>query len=143
MDTDPPEMGSSEVNAFLTPLAVEGLLSASTQNQVLSALLFLYRELLERDLDLEGFASWRHCGAEGYGRVRLPHALGRKYPHAPVEWGWQNDLHPCAQPRPVGCLQPCRSLATQRTFIGGPAHQTRNDSNLCEPLVIASYLTGA
>ena len=27
--------------------------------------------------------------AEGYGRVLLPHALGRKYPHAPVEWGWQ------------------------------------------------------
>ena len=26
--------------------------------------------------------------AEGYGRVRLPHALGRQYPHAPVEWGW-------------------------------------------------------
>jgi hypothetical protein len=22
--------------------------------------------------------------AEGYGRLRLPHALGRKYPHAPV-----------------------------------------------------------
>jgi integrase len=27
--------------------------------------------------------------AEGYGRVELPHALARKYPHAPVEWGWQ------------------------------------------------------
>jgi integrase len=27
--------------------------------------------------------------AEGYGRVRLSHALGRKYPHGPVEWGWQ------------------------------------------------------
>jgi integrase len=27
--------------------------------------------------------------ADGYGRVRLPHALGRKYSHAPVEWGWQ------------------------------------------------------
>ncbi|MFM7514277.1 MAG: tyrosine-type recombinase/integrase [Cyanobium sp.] len=25
--------------------------------------------------------------AEGYGRVELPHALARKYPHAPVEWG--------------------------------------------------------
>ena len=25
--------------------------------------------------------------AEGYGRVRLPHALGRKYPHAPVSRG--------------------------------------------------------
>ena len=27
--------------------------------------------------------------AEGYGRVCLPHALGCKYPHVPVEWGWQ------------------------------------------------------
>jgi site-specific recombinase XerD len=50
----PREMGSAEVNAFLTHLAVEGQVSASTQNQVLSALLSLYRELLERDLDLEG-----------------------------------------------------------------------------------------
>jgi integron integrase len=50
----PREMGSAEVNAFLTHLAVELQVSASTQNQALSALLFLYRELLERDLDLEG-----------------------------------------------------------------------------------------
>ena len=50
----PREMGSAEVNAFLTHLAVELHVSASTQNQALSALLFLYRELLERDLDLEG-----------------------------------------------------------------------------------------
>jgi hypothetical protein len=50
----PREMGSNEVNAFLTHLAVEGQVSASTQNQILWALLFLYRELLERDLDLEG-----------------------------------------------------------------------------------------
>lgn len=177
----PREMGSEDVNAFLTHLAVEGQVSASTQNQALSALLFLYRELLERDLDLEGVIrakrrpklpvvmtvaevravlerldgtealvagvlyggglrlmealrlrvhdvdfqrlqiTVRHgkggkdrrtmlpAGvgeklrphleevrrlhrqdlAEGYGRVRLPHALGRKYPHAPVEWGWQ------------------------------------------------------
>ncbi len=42
------------MNAFLTHLAVEGQVSASTQNQALSAVLFLYRELLERDLDLEG-----------------------------------------------------------------------------------------
>ena len=47
-------MGGAEVNAFLTHLAVEGQVSASTQNQALSALLFLYRVLLERDLDLEG-----------------------------------------------------------------------------------------
>ena len=50
----PREMGSEEVNAFLTHLAVEGRVSASTQNQALAALLFLYRDLLERDLNLEG-----------------------------------------------------------------------------------------
>ncbi|MFZ0406580.1 MAG: integron integrase [Cyanobium sp.] len=55
----PREMGSAEVNAFLTHLAVELLVSASTQNQALSALLFLYRELLERDLDLEGLVRAR------------------------------------------------------------------------------------
>jgi len=53
VDTDPPELGSKEVNAFLTHLAVELHVSASTQNQALAAFLFLYRELLERDLDLE------------------------------------------------------------------------------------------
>ena len=51
VDTYPPEMGSEEVNASLSHLAVEGQVSASTQNQALSALLFLYRVLLERDLE--------------------------------------------------------------------------------------------
>jgi integron integrase len=50
----PREMGSREVNAFLSHLAVEEKVSASTQNQALAALLFLYRELLERELDLDG-----------------------------------------------------------------------------------------
>ena len=177
----PREMGSAEVNAFLTHLAVEEQVSASTQNQALAALLFLYRELLERDLELEGVVRARsrrrlpvvltteevravlerldgveslvagllygsglrlmealrlrvqdldfnrreltvrdgkggkdrrtllpdrvaeqlrsHLQtvrtlhqqdlADGWGRVTLPHALARKYPSAPVEWGWQ------------------------------------------------------
>ncbi len=50
----PREMGSAVVNAFLSHLAVELQVSASTQNQALAALLFLYRELLERDRELEG-----------------------------------------------------------------------------------------
>ena len=51
----PSEMGVPEVNAFLTHLAVEGHVSASTQNQALCALLFLYGAVLERPLDkLEG-----------------------------------------------------------------------------------------
>jgi integron integrase len=51
----PAEMGVQEVNTFLTHLAVDGHVSASTQNQALSALLFLYGAVLERPLDkLEG-----------------------------------------------------------------------------------------
>lgn len=46
----PREMGAAEVERFLTHLAVEGRVAASTQNQALSALLFLYRTVLKVDL---------------------------------------------------------------------------------------------
>jgi integron integrase len=46
----PAEMAESEMNAFLTHLAVKEKVSASTQNQALSALLFLYRHVLGRDV---------------------------------------------------------------------------------------------
>jgi len=46
----PAEMGAAEVEAFLTHLAVKENVAASTQNQALSALLFLYREVLHQDL---------------------------------------------------------------------------------------------
>jgi integron integrase len=177
----PREMGSTEVNSFLTHLAVERRVSPSTQNQALAALLFLYRNLLERDLELASVvrarsrqrlpvvltteevravlqrldgidnlvagllygsglrlmeavrlrvqdldfsrreltvrdgkggkdrrtllpdrmveqlrshlqtvrALHRKDLTDGWGRVELPHALARKYPNAPVEWGWQ------------------------------------------------------
>ena len=39
----PQEMGASEIEAFLTHLAVDRNVAASTQNHALSALLFLYR----------------------------------------------------------------------------------------------------
>jgi integron integrase len=53
----PKDMGAAEVEAFLTHLAVERNVSASTQNQALSALLFLYREVLRVDLPwLDGFS---------------------------------------------------------------------------------------
>jgi integron integrase len=45
----PLEMGAAEINAFLTDLAVVGRVSASTQNQAFSALLFLYQKVLEVD----------------------------------------------------------------------------------------------
>jgi integron integrase len=182
----PAEMGKPQIEQFLTALAVERRVAASTQNQALAALLFLYKEVLARHpgwLDdvvrakrprrlpvvltrpeveallaaLDGVSdgvSWimalllygsglrlmeclqlrvkdvtftrneilvregkgnkdrvtmlpaavkepllahldgvrRLHGRDltaGYGRVRLPHALARKYPNANREWGWQ------------------------------------------------------
>jgi integrase len=46
----PREMGAREIQAFLTWLAVERNVAASTQNQALCALLFLYREVLGIEL---------------------------------------------------------------------------------------------
>lgn len=178
----PRDMGTAEVGEFLTHLAVDGNVSASTQNQALSALLFLYREVLEMDLpwlkdvvraklpqrlpvvlsrqevklvlenmsgvykllamllygtgmrlmecirlrvkdvdfesgeilvrdgkgakdrvtmlpqsvvpDLQAHLVKRRAVFDadreiGMARVEIPDALARKYPNAPVEWGWQ------------------------------------------------------
>ena len=46
----PSTMGAPQISAFLTWLAVERRVSASTQNQALSALLFLHRRVLEQDV---------------------------------------------------------------------------------------------
>ena len=46
----PEETGAREVNQFLSHLAVKGNVAALTQNQALCALIFLYKEVLERDL---------------------------------------------------------------------------------------------
>lgn len=178
----PADMGAAEIERFLTSLAVQGQVAASTQNQALSALLFLYRQVLGvelpwldgiqrakrpqrlpvvltrsetttllgelvgvhwlmgsllygtgmrlmecmrlrvKDIDFEraeivvrqgkgakdrhtmlpralveplqaqlGEASRIHQRDRdaGFGRVWLPDALARKYPHAAMDWGWQ------------------------------------------------------
>jgi len=61
----PNELREREVGAFLTYLAREGNVAASTQNQALSALLFLYREVLEQELGL----------LEGVERAKKPSRL--------------------------------------------------------------------
>lgn len=48
----PNTMGRVEVEQFLTHLAVEGRVAASTQNQALGALLFLYKDVLHQELGL-------------------------------------------------------------------------------------------
>jgi integron integrase len=47
----PADMGEPEISAFLTHLAADRHVAASTQNQALSALLFLYQQVLDRKLE--------------------------------------------------------------------------------------------
>lgn len=47
----PKDMGAAEIEAFLTHLAVKSHVSASTQNQALNAIIFLYKYVLEKPLD--------------------------------------------------------------------------------------------
>lgn len=68
----PREMGAAEVEAFLSHLAVEGGVAASTQNQALAALLFLYREVLGVDLP------WLENLTRAKRPKRLPTVLSRE-----------------------------------------------------------------
>jgi integron integrase len=61
----PAEMAEPEINAFLTHLAIKEHVSASTQNQALCALLFLYRHVLGREIGELGEVI----------RARKPHRL--------------------------------------------------------------------
>ncbi len=72
----PDGMGAVEVEAFLTHLAVAGKVAASTQNQAKSALLFLYREVLEIDLP------WLDNVERAKAPKRLPVVLTRDEVHA-------------------------------------------------------------
>jgi integron integrase len=58
----PSEMSEKEIADFLSHLAIDQRVAASTQNQALSALLFLYQQVLERKLDF----------ITGVERVRRP-----------------------------------------------------------------------
>jgi hypothetical protein len=58
-------MAEPEIARFLSSLASESHVSASTQNQALNALLFLYREVLNKDI---GYVN-------GVVRAKRPHRL--------------------------------------------------------------------
>jgi len=67
----PREMGEAEVTAFLNDLAATRKVSAGTQNQALSALLFLYKEVLGKDL------AWLDGLVRAKRPARLPTVLTR------------------------------------------------------------------
>lgn len=68
----PSGLGAAEVEAFLTALAVQGRVAASTQNQAKSALLFLYKEVLGIELP------WLDNIERAKASVRLPVVLTRE-----------------------------------------------------------------
>ena len=65
----PEEMGAAEVESFLSDLAVRRNVAASTQNQALAALLFLYKNVLKLDLP------WLSEVVRAKKPVRLPVVL--------------------------------------------------------------------
>ncbi len=67
----PAEMGAPEVSRFLSHLAVNRHVAASTQNQALAALLFLYKKVLKQDLP------WLENVERARGPARLPLVLTR------------------------------------------------------------------
>ena len=67
----PQEMAEPEITEFLTYLAVKGKVAAATQNQALSALLFLYREVLEQKI------GWLDGVERAKKPTRLPVVLTR------------------------------------------------------------------
>lgn len=71
----PREMGKREVEAFLTHLAVDRHVSPSTQNQALSAILFLYKAVLERELE------WVDDVVRAKRRIREPVVLAPQEAH--------------------------------------------------------------
>jgi integron integrase len=77
--THPRNMGAPEVEAFLTHLAVDGNVAAATQNQALSALLFLYREVLGIDLP------WLDNVTRAKRPQRMPVVLTRVETHAVLD----------------------------------------------------------
>lgn len=68
----PKGLGGEEVEAFLTRLATEGKVAASTQNQALAALLFLYKEVLGQDLP------WMGAVVRAKQPRRIPVVLSRE-----------------------------------------------------------------
>ena len=67
----PTEMGKTEITAFLTSLAVDQHVAASTQNQALAAILFLYKDVLGED------PGWCNEIVRAKRPARLPVVLAR------------------------------------------------------------------
>jgi integron integrase len=136
----PRDMGGVEIESFLSDLAVRGKVAASTQNQALSALLFLYREVLKQELP------WMENVVRAKRSVRLPTVLsrveveqllgvmdGRTWLLASVLYGTGMRLMECLRLR-VKDVDFQRSEITVRDGKGSKDRKTVLPRSLVEPL---------
>lgn len=136
----PRTLGAEQVEAFLSALAVDGQVSASTQNQALSALLFLYREVLAMDLP------WMENVVRAKRPKRLPVVLsvmeiqrlllaldGRAWLLASLLYGTGMRLMECLRLR-VKDIDPSRMEILIRDGKGGKDRRTVLPHALLEPL---------
>jgi integron integrase len=136
----PREMGGAEVEAFLSRLAVEGNVAAGTQNQALSALLFLYRVVLGIELP------WMESIVRAKRPRRVPTVLsrdevqrllasmdGRPWLVASLLYGTGMRLMECLRLR-VKDVDFARNEITVRDGKGGKDRRTMLPRSLIEPL---------
>jgi len=136
----PRTLGGEEVEGFLSTLAVQGRVSASTQNQALSALLFLYKEVLGIDLP------WMEGIVRAKRPQRVPTVLsrdevqrllaqldGRAWLLASLLYGTGMRLMECLRLR-VKDIDFARNEVTVRNGKGGKDRRTVLPRSLAEPL---------
>ena len=100
----PQDMGGPEVKAFLTDLAVRAQVAASTQNQALSALLFLQREVLSIELPWMQSPVWPFS---------IPRITLRRSPLSGQNWPWSSA-------KPFGKLKASPSTWLKARRVGLP-----------------------
>ncbi|WP_310064557.1 integron integrase [Lysobacter niastensis] len=136
----PRTLGGEEVEAFLSTLAVQGQVAASTQNQALSALLFLYKEVLGINLP------WMEGVVRAKRPQRVPTVLsrdeaqrllaqldGRAWLLASLLYGTGMRLMECLRLR-VKDIDFARNEVTVRNGKGGKDRRTVLPRSLAEPL---------
>ncbi len=136
----PSKMGGLEVEQFLTHLAVSGKVAASTQNQALSALLFLYREVINVKLP------WMENVVRAKQSIRLPVVLtveqiqrvlarldGREWLMASLLYGTGMRLMECIRLR-VKDVSFEKNEILVRDGKGGKDRRTMLPAKLCDPL---------
>lgn len=136
----PKELGAAEISAFLSHLAVERHVAASTQNQALSALLFLYREVLGTPVEWVSDISWAKRPRRvpvvftvGEVRALLSHPSGDKWLMASLLYGSGLRLMECLRLR-VKDVDSIQSQIVVREGKGDKDRITMLPRSLTEPL---------